>query len=106
MPAPHRYSINAGTYCTFQSIMYNEHITPTHYYIRHNINTFSTASAYLHHQKQKKRQEQHKRPKKTGVNEVNITKDIHFSMKYQFKFNGGEKFKIYLASITPSLEMH
>ncbi|WP_406533206.1 hypothetical protein [Methanobrevibacter sp.] len=38
--------------CTFQSIMYNEHITPTHYYIRHNINTFSTASAYLHVKKQ------------------------------------------------------
>ena len=86
--------------------MYNEHITPTHYYIRHNINTFSTASAYLHVKKQNNSKNMKKSEKKTGVNEVNIPKDIHFSMKYQFKFNGGEKFKIYLASITPSLEMH
>ena len=78
MPTPHRYSANAGNlFYIFKSIMHNEHITPTHYYIKHHINTFSTASTYLHHQKQKK-QQKNKRSKKTGVKEVNIKRDIHF----------------------------
>ena len=72
--------------------MHNEHITPTHYYIKHHINTFSTASAYLQPKKQQKHKK-HKRSKKTGVNEVNIPKDIHFSMNFNSNLTGEKNLK-------------